>query len=169
MQRPVPDDDAANGFAGAQEAYISGYIQFADAKALAIFAWASAVFGFLISDAQFLTSIRSLPCSLDRLVAVCCALSLVAACALSAFVVAPRLWTGQRGVVYWGAIAKFESSAQYLQAVANASPAELEESRLSNTFNLARICDRKYHLLRLAVWATFSGFAFAAAWKLLAA
>lgn len=41
---PLPD---VASFAAAQEGYITGYIQFADAKALAVFAWASAAIAFL--------------------------------------------------------------------------------------------------------------------------
>lgn len=158
-------------FAQAQENYITGYIQFADGKALAAFAWASATVAFLVSHDGFVELVRSPALTLEWGVATLAVLVLVAAAATSALVVAPRLWaadleskTPPPGFVFWRSVVQHRTETAYVEAVRQSGELELARARLANTFHLASICDRKYALLLSSLRLATAGFALSAVW-----
>lgn len=163
-----PDHAQVGAFAEAQHAYVGNYIQLADGKALAVFAWVSALFAYLVSNADFLSTLRSPECSLVWLLVVATTLTLIASAALAAAVVLPRLWSGQSGLVFWGATANYSSDAAYSKAVHDAGAQLIAETRLANVYHLARVCARKYRLLRLSMWGALIGFASGGTWFIFA-
>lgn len=155
-----------SGFAAEQQAYFNSYIQFADGKALAVFAWSSAALGFLVSDEAFVAALRLGPFSIEGIVAGMPSVLLAVSAALAVFVIAPRLWSSERGLIFWGAVARHASPRDYVDNVLAASDVSLAETRLANTYHLAKVCARKYQRLRAAIWTTAAGFVFAVLWFL---
>ena len=153
-------------FASAQEGYITNYIQLADGKALGAFAWASATAAFLFNQSAFLDVLRTPALTADWVFAALSSLALIASAGASTMVVAPRLWSSGRGLIFWAAISEHVTEDSYIQSIEASSREALARARLRNTFHLAKICTRKYRLLRIAIWAAALGFAFSALWFL---
>lgn len=149
-------------FASFHEQYVRHYIQLADAKAGLCFSLISAVLGYLVSKNEVQMVILNPSCT-AKFSVVAVAMLLLLASAICAFaVIAPRLSspTGE-GIVFFGAVAKQASGNEYVAEVASRSQAELAALRLKHCFDTSTVCDRKYALLKAAIWLALPALALA--------
>jgi hypothetical protein len=147
--------------------YIRDFIKFADQKAAFIFAVSSAVLTFLLRhDAQ---KTLLLPVSVRRVsewIASASVLLVALSGLLSLFVVLPRLRSKGKGLIYWKGIVSAGKSADYLAEVQQLRGEDIAGPILEHCYELAEIADRKYELLKWAMWLGSIGTV-AAGWVLL--
>lgn len=155
-------------FASFHEQYVRHYIQLADAKAGVCFGLISAVLGYLVSNHEVQTLILKPSCTAKFGITAMAILLLITAGAYAFAVIAPRLTssTGE-GLVFFGAVARRDSGNSYIVDVASRSFAELTALRLKHCFDTSKVCNRKYELLKVAIWLSLPGLGFALAALLL--
>jgi len=138
-----------------EQRYISEYIRFADQKSAFVFAFALGTLGLLFGQHAF-DGFASDPLLWIRneMVYGMAAGLLILSSALSIAAILPRLWASEpKGLVYWDGVAKFQSPTQYFEALRAVRRDALHRELADHCFNLARICSRKYALVRYAIWA----------------
>lgn len=154
------DWDAKLNFSGEIHQYIREYIRQADQKATFFFAAATALLAYLY-NAELLDIWFKPPVEWSFLDA----LSFLALIGLSGGVMAflvtvfPRLGGTPKGIVYFGAIAEWETSEAYLQELHRRGPQELMHARVTHVYELAKICRKKYSMLRIGLWSGVLGLA----------
>lgn len=161
---PSPQTPAAFGpnatFAQETHQYVREYIKLADQKAAFIFTAGATLLAFLY---QRNLSQRWLKFpnawSLGDSLAFIAMLGLSSAILASLVVVVPRLKGSRRGFIFWEAIAEFESSTQYSNAVSKLNAFELAQARFDHCFELSKICKQKYRVLYFSIWAGAIGLA----------
>ena len=148
-------------FAEETHRYIREYIRQADQKAAFFFAGATALIAFLykanLVDVWLkapthwvLTDVLSFGATFWLSVsAVACAATIL-----------PRLRGSKRGIVFFGAISECQSSSDYVAEVRRKAPGELINAKLSHVYDLARICNTKYSVLKIGLWSGAIGVAF---------
>lgn len=145
--------------------YTNEYIRFADAKAGVCVGIASALLGALFATkchTLFTTSSGWQHPSLS-LLAIASFLFLGFGIFASLFAVRPRLWThSQKGLIFWGAIARFETADSFAAHYDSQSPHSLTERLSHNLYSLSKICVRKYFWVSAAILATAGGGVLAA-------
>jgi hypothetical protein len=67
-------------------------------------------------------------------------------------VVLPRLTHSGEGIVFFGAVSKYQSSDAYADEIAKRSASDLTEARVKHSFDVAKVCTRKYDMLRRSMW-----------------
>ena len=87
--------------------------------------------------------------------AVVGALVVSAACAFA--VIFPRIRTGRSDLLFWGSIAAFPDAESYRKSVQKISQAKIASDKLAYCYDLARICQRKFYLLKFAMIAAAVG------------
>jgi hypothetical protein len=149
-------------FASFHEQYVRHYIQLADAKAGVCFGLISAVLGYLVSKDEVQTLILKPSYTAKFGITAIAMLFLLAAAACAFAVIAPRLSspTGE-GFIFFGAVARRASGDDYVVDVASRSTAELTALRLKHCFDTPKVCDRKYGLLKAAIWLALPGLGLA--------
>lgn len=142
-------------FATFHEGYIRHYVALADTKAGVIFALAAGIIGYLLNDDEMRSTILAPSCSSEFVVLLLALASLGIVAALTFFVVAPRLFApSNEGLVFFGAVAKKASSDNFLSEIGASSDEQLTEARLKHCYDTAKVCSRKYELLKAAIWLT---------------
>lgn len=139
-------------FAEETHQYIREYIRLADQKATFFFTGGTALLAFLYKanvSSHWLKPIMTWNV-LDVVAFVAMAALAVAALA-SMLVVIPRTPGSLRGYLFWEAIAEYESARTYADEVSQLSSASLFQIKAEHSYDLARVCRRKYRLLRLAL------------------
>lgn len=145
-------------FAEFHEDYVRHYIQFADTKAGVCFTAISAVLGYLVSKDEVQKLILEPAWSFRFEVAAAALVVLLVSAAFSFAVIAPRLGSrSAEGIVFFGAVADRETSEAFVINVAASSEADLTTARLKHSFDISKICARKYLLLRAAIWSAMPG------------
>lgn len=145
-------------FASFHEEYVRHHIQFADAKAGVCFAAISAVLGYLISKDEIQTLILRPAWTVQFGIIIAALMLLLAAAAFSFAVIAPRLGShSAEGIVFFGAVAKRETGDAYIADVMACSETDLTTVRLKHSFDISKICARKYWLLKVAIWSAMPG------------
>lgn len=76
---------------------------------------------------------------------------LVAGAGSAFLVVFPRIRRSGPGVLFWGAVAAQPDRHAYIAEVCRQAPATLARGKLGYCYDLACICTRKFHMLRLAM------------------
>jgi hypothetical protein len=145
-------------FADFHQAYVSGYIQLADAKAGAVFTVAGGVLGYLLSQAGFRENLLS---SAPNYLATATLAALCATFALAFAVIRPRGLNGT-GPVFFGSVAQYERD-QYLALIESLSAEQLARERLAHCHALSIVCRKKYSYLRVSIWAGLAGLLLAGA------
>ena len=145
----VPVEAKANAaelttFANDVHGYLRQNVTWADQKAAFMFAGsvgllaylnARQAFGFLRGDVLF-----EWPHTILAAAAICLLIT-----AFSAFVTYwPRTKGMRAGLVFWGAIAKNESDGAYVERVRDKTAVELATAKLEHSYELAKICERKF-------------------------
>ncbi len=153
-------------FANDVHAYLRQNITWADQKAAFTFAGVSGflaylnshqAFGFLRGDAAFRSA---------HVLLVAAAICLVIAAAASFVTYWPRTKGLRAGVVFWGAIAKNDSAGAYVERAKAKTADELAVAKLEHTYELAKICERKFRWADIAIRFAVIGFGLAIIYSL---
>lgn len=134
--------------------YVREFIRIADQKAAFFFAIATALLAFLYN--QKLANKWVMPpveWRLPEILSFFATWGLVISAAACMFTVYPRTPGSKRGIVFFQAIAEFESAQEYVRDVLAKSSAQLVSAKLTHVHVLAKVCSRKYGILRVAIWA----------------
>ena len=145
-------------FAAFHQGYAGQYILLADTKAGLTFSFDSALIAWLVGNPENKALILH-PAGFLPSLTVCTALVLLlfsACCAF--FVVVPRLSSRSgEGIIFFGAVARRKSSSDFIHDIALKNETDLITARLGHSYDLSKICQRKYRHLKLAMWAAFLG------------
>ncbi|MHB8217805.1 MAG: Pycsar system effector family protein [Candidatus Sulfotelmatobacter sp.] len=141
--------------------YLSDYIRFADQKAGFTLTFSLATLGFLFNHQQYSDLFqgaalwtRSNPHS-----ALATGL-LVVACTLSLLALVPRLWSHEtKGLIFWQEIVTYNTAAEYQSALRQCSRVDLNNALGQQCYSLAKVCTRKYNLIKFALVAAPIGAA----------
>lgn len=140
-------------FAEETHLYVREYIRQADQKAAFFFAGSTALIAFLYK-VELIHSWVKLPTQwvFTDMLSFAATIGL----AISAFTclstVFPRLKGSKRGIVFFGAVAKFESNKDYANEVLQKDLGELIEAKLCHVHDIANVCGRKYRILKIGQW-----------------
>jgi len=74
-------------------------------------------------------------------------------------VVKPRLSGSKTGLVFFNAIAEFESQTEFFNEMASTSAAKLYEEKVRHTFEISKVCSNKYRALGVSI--SLGGFGLA--------
>lgn len=145
--------DEHGAFADFHSGYVSSYIQFADTKAAWAFAVATGALAYVLGNDHFRLAMLGQDWSWNSgsLLYVATAGLLVISAFFSFLVIVPRLGTSGEGIVYFGAVAKRKSAFDYVRDVASKRESDLTEARLKHSYDLSKVCARKYAQLRRAI------------------
>jgi Family of unknown function (DUF5706) len=140
-------------FASLVHQYLRDFIKFADQKAAFIFAVASATFAFLVKQGAYKSLLipiagRGFP----EWAAFLSCLLVGFAGLFSLLVVLPRLRGQGDGLIYWKGIVKSGDVSNYLSRIQQFRDGQLTNVVLKHCYELAQIADRKYELLKWAMW-----------------
>ncbi len=139
-------------FAEETHQYIREYIRLADQKATFFFTGGTALLAFLYNKGVSTHWLK--PLMTWNILDVTAFLAMAAlsfAILASLLVVIPRTPGSLRGYLFWEAIAEFESARAYADDLSQMSSASLFQIKTEHSYELARVCRRKYKLLRLAL------------------
>lgn len=154
------DAEAKAEFASFTHQYVRDYINLADQKATFFFTGATALLAFLYSrnvSARWLKPLMTWNI-LDTTTFVAMA-ALAGAAFLALLVVIPRTPGSRRGFLFWEAVAEYETGRQYADELWLLSPPSLFQVKAEHCFELAKVCRRKYRMLRCALWTGAVGLA----------
>jgi hypothetical protein len=157
---PSADPEARERFAEAAHQYVREYIRLADQKATFLFTGATALLAFLYKNdvsARWLKPVMHWNI-LDTVVFVAM-IALAIGVLLALIVVIPRTPGSRRGFLFWEAIAEYDNGRQYADELGRLSSASLFQVKAEHCFDLARVCRRKYSVLRAAILAGAIGLA----------
>lgn len=128
--------------------YVREYIRNADQKAAFFFAAATAGLAFLHSQGTANRWLKSpITWTLIDLLAFVATAGLGIGAAVLLAAVFPRLGGSKRGLLFFNAIAEYETSSDYAKDVALAPPAEILRAKLQHVHDLARVCRAQYKTL----------------------
>lgn len=150
-------DESHRSFAEFHQGYVSAYIQFADTKAAWVFAVASGLLAYVFGNDE-LRALMFLPAwNLPFILLIGTILLLALSAVLSFLVISPRLPTSGEGVVFFSAVARKSSADSYVREIASMNDPALTEARLKHSYDISRVCARKYGHLRWAFWTGVLG------------
>jgi hypothetical protein len=145
-------EEAHGSFADFHQGYVTSYIQFADTKAAWVFAVMSGLLAYLFGKDDLRAMLFNPQWSVFFLLIVATVVLLILSAFFSFIVIAPRLSTSGEGVVFFSSVAKRISADVYVRDIASMSAAALTEARLKHSYDISRICARKYGHMRRAYW-----------------
>lgn len=162
-QEPPQLSDHHLAFAEFEEDYIRHYIAFADTKAGWAFTVVSAVLTYTLSQDATRESMVA-PVGFIPYIAAWMSTILLLVSAWFLFtVIAPRLLRRSgEGIIFFGAVAEYESAKSYVTEVCHRSSSDIIEARLKHCFDVALVCKQKYDRLRIGLWAGLPGLLAAA-------
>ena len=140
-------------FASLVHQYTRDFIKFADQKAAFIFAVASATLAFLVKQGahkSLLIPIRDR--GFSEWAAFLSCLLVGFSGLLSLLVVLPRLRGRGEGLIYWKGVVKSGSAPGFVSRVRQLRSGQLTNVVLEHCYEMAEIADRKYELLKWAMW-----------------
>lgn len=152
-QRRGPLSETHAEFANDTHEYIRDFIRNADQKAAFFFAALTAILAFLNAQnvpARWLKDVRQW--SFVDALGFVSMLGLAAGAAVLLSVVFPRLKGSRRGLLYFNAIAEYDSSSEYADDVIGRSPDGLVRTKLQHCYDLSQVCHAKYRTLRVGFW-----------------
>lgn len=167
-QKQVASDRHAQ-FSEDVHEYLREYIRNADQKATFFFAALTALLAFLNTQnvpARWLKDVR-LWSLVDGLGFISMS-GLAVGAAILLWVVLPRLKGSRRGLIFFRAIAEYESSSEYAADVLNNSGDEIVRRKLLHCHDLSNICTSKYRTLMVGFWVGAVGVVTALLFLLLA-
>jgi hypothetical protein len=149
--------------------YLREYIRNADQKATFFFAVLTALLAFLNTQnvpARWLKDVR-LWTFVDGLGFISMT-GLALGAVILLWVVLPRLKGSRRGLIFFHAIAEYESSTEYATDVLTNSGDEIVRRKLQHCHDLSNVCTAKYRVLIIGFWVGAVGVATALLFLLLA-
>lgn len=154
---PAPSEGHAK-FADAVHQYVREYIRNADQKAAFFFAATTALLAFLHSRNAASRWLRAPGTwNLTDLIAFLAMVGLAGAAGVLLSVVFPRLKGSRRGILFFNAIAEYDSASEYAEDVLRQPAADFARIQLQHAFELSRICRRKYRALTLGLYIGCAG------------
>ena len=154
------DSDAKDKFAAFAHHYVRDYTNLADQKATFFFTGATALLAFMYNknvSARWLKPLMQWNI-LDTIAFVAMA-ALAVGAFLALLVIIPRTPGSRRGFLFWEAIAEYETSRQYSDDISLLSGPSLMQVKAEHCYDLAVVCQRKYRMLRCALWTGAVGLA----------
>ena len=154
------DRDACERFIESVHDYVREYIRLADQKAAFLFTGATALLAFLYKtgvSARWRSPVMTW--NLLDIATFLAVVALAVSVVLALLVVMPRTSGSRRGVVFWKAIAEFQTGRHYSDEVRMLSAATLSQIKAEHCFDLAKVCRQKYRMLRGAMWVGGIGLA----------
>ena len=154
-------------FACETHKYIREFINSADQKAQWYIAFASAFLAWL--NTSVLTDFWSKNLKEWQFFDILSVVSIIglSICVISSLItILPRLKGSKKGIVFFGSIAEYETSNDYLADVLKKTDQEIIIEKLKHTHELAKICSEKFSNLKIAVWSGGIGLA-SAIWIIL--
>ncbi|MEQ1885531.1 MAG: Pycsar system effector family protein [Bryobacteraceae bacterium] len=134
--------------------YLREYIRNADQKASFFFAGATAIVAFLNSrgggPARWIKDPRMW--SLSDCLSFIAVMSLILSAGFLLSVVFPRLKGSRRGLIFFSAIAEYESGSDYAAEIARRPQNEIVCAKLQHSYDLSKVCVAKYKALRIGFW-----------------
>lgn len=153
----VAGDPGHFSFLSLVHSYLWSAVTLADQKAGFLFASSSAFLGYLMSDG-ILRQMRS-PSSLWlQWSAVASLILLLTSIGLAINVVMPRLGGSKEGLIYFRAIACRKMREHYVFDLLSSTQGSLNTALAQHSYELSKICTRKYQYLRIGIWVGLSGF-----------
>jgi hypothetical protein len=162
---PTPKSDTAtpaeiSAFSSSVKGVAFDTIKMADDKAKAIFAVSG---GFLVylfngraNPAEFFVA-----CGASHLVRlgswIAAMLLFIASAVFALLVLYPRTGTSHRGLLFYGSIRLWGSSAAYADRLKELSPADLARESAIHNFDVSGVAVQKYTALRRSIWLMASG------------
>lgn len=131
--------------------YINKYIDAADRKAGVTFTITSAILIYLVEGSDTLAWLPTLTVSLVDVISLSSAFLFLTSSVCSFMVIYPRLGGAAEGFVYWGSVSRREASQQYRDEILSKSLETLVSARLEHSYELAKICTRKFELISLSM------------------
>jgi hypothetical protein len=145
-------------FADFHEEYVSKYIQSADVKAAWVFAAATSILTVLFSQTGLSKMILVPDENIWSLLLIAAAMLCFLIAAISSFlVILPRLKDSGEGLIYFASVAEKKTDRQFAFDVSQKSSDELTDLRLRHTYDLSKVCKRKFELLVYAFRAMGTG------------
>lgn len=149
-------------FASFEEGYVRSYVALADTKAAWTFTVASGLLAYLFSKDVARQTLLNAEWSPSHLTLLGGVILLILSAFYSSRVVAPRLQSpSHEGIVFFGAVANQPDAQSYVNAVRGYDRQALTEARLKHCYDVAKICQTKYSLLRKAIWFGLPGLVLA--------
>jgi len=151
-------EDYHGTFAEFHEGYVRAYIALADTKAAWTFAVSSGVLAYLLGSDNSRALLLNPSWTPQFVIGATAVLFLSLSSVCSFLVIAPRLSVPSGdGVVFFGHVAARPTAAKFVSDIAKLKFGDIIEARLRHAYDVAKICDRKYGLLRKAIWLGFPG------------
>jgi len=140
--------------------HLSSTLTFADQKAAFLFSAVAAVLAYLHTHGVTKRWLMNpLNWRIGDGVACVTIIALVAAATFALLVIAPRSGPSICGLIYWKAIADFESPEDFADRVFSVDSVGLAREQLQDCYHLAQICRRKYSAVNRAIWCGCIGLA----------
>jgi hypothetical protein len=162
-------ENVVSRFASETHSYISDLIRLADEKT-AFFSGASAAMLYLLfnSHAEKYLAWSLNQNSMHSIVALSAMTALSLACVLGLGVVTPRRRSAPPpGHIFFEEIIQYDSRESFATEVMQLSDEQLIREKLTNSYDLAIICSRKYRFLAWQLWSMVIGLILAAPYLLL--
>jgi hypothetical protein len=139
-------------FADTTHEYVREYIRNADVKAGVFLAASTAGLGYLLSHGVVHGFSRP-DFGLAECASVVAVAGLLSAAVIFLLVVFPRLKSSSPGLIFFNEIAAQPGAIDYAESTLATSGSELARTKLRHLYDLAKVCHRKYELLRAGFWA----------------
>jgi len=135
--------------------YLREYIRNADQKAIFFFSLCSGLLAFLNAKNVSKNWLK-MPSewSMFDLTSFLSMIGLAISALFFLWVVVPRLKGSKKGLIFFNAIAEYESSEEYTSDIFRTSESDLLRAKLKHCYELAKICNAKYTKL---VWGLYAG------------
>tara|TARA_R110002110_G_scaffold158656_2_gene356158 strand:+ start:12427 stop:13080 length:654 start_codon:yes stop_codon:yes gene_type:complete len=132
--------------------YVREYISLADKKASFIFAVGSAILVYLYEKGTMsLWAIDLKSWGIAELVSISAISLLSISVSFAISVVFPRLGGSKKGFVFWGSIAQYQSASDFSDRAQRLADNDYYRELLRHTYEIAKICNRKYSLLNWSI------------------
>lgn len=163
----VPPDHPAlkaehGEFAAFHQGYVWNAISLADTKAAWSFAVCAGMIAYLLAQAPTASLFLNSPWVLASYLCAGALIGLSVGAVFAFLVIVPRLGGSPEGLVYFGAVALRKNAVSYVSDVGRAAPDALTRARLTHSYDISLIADRKYRHLRTSMWAALAGLVCAA-------
>ncbi|MES2442857.1 MAG: Pycsar system effector family protein [Pseudomonadota bacterium] len=148
-------------FAANQAQHVITNIAMADTKATWTFAVLAGVIGYVVSQTDVVSAVVSAERPWLAALAGLALAALLLGAGAAFLVILPRTSGAPGGIFFFGAVAVRADAGAYLDELQPLSHGALIEARIRHNFEIARVCRRKYRVLRLAMLSGVIGLGLA--------
>lgn len=108
--------------------------------------------GYLITKVEFQLAL-SVWCTFAGLASWVTIFALISAATLSFLVIVPRFHHSNPGPVFYQSVAAHPDAASYIGSIRALDDAGLADAHLTQSYDLSCVCNEKYRVLGIAMWA----------------